>query len=411
MDHHDSSHEPLGCQRAEFTLPDEVHYFDCAFMAPLLLRVESAAIGALIRNRVPRFGPRDFFSEADLARQLFAKLINCPDPQRIALVPSVSYGLATAARNLQLQAGQNIVVAGGQFPSNVYVWRRLAERTGCVVRTVRAPESLANRAQAWSNCLVDAIDGATGVVALGTIDWSDGTPFELEAIGERARTVGAAFVLDAIQSVGAAPFDLQRVQPDALVCGAYKWLLGPMGIGLAYLGPRFEGGEPLEETWLGRVGSRDFTQLDRLSEDCEPGAIRYDMGGRAQFILLPMLNAALQQLLLWQPRRIQEYCTRLVVPLVTAARDLGFETMTELDRSSHLFALRPPTRTDAARLQAGLAERNVFTSLRAGSLRISPHVYNDERDVVRLIEGLRDLTTSNRPQRLQGKATAARRGR
>ena len=399
MEHHDGSHEPLGCQRAEFTLPDDVHYLDCAFMAPLLLRVESAAIGALIRNRVPsRLGSQDFFSEADLARQLFAKLINCPEPQRIALVPSVSYGLATAARNLHLQPGQNIVVAGGQFPSNVYVWRRLAERTGCVVRTVDAPESLADRAQAWSNRLLDAIDGATGVVALGTIDWSDGTPFELEAIGERARAVGAAFVLDAIQSVGAAPFDLQRVQPDALVCGGYKWLLGPMGIGLAYLGSRFEGGEPLEETWLGRVGSRDFTQLDQLSDDYEQGAIRYDMGGRAQFMLLPMLNAALQQLLVWQPRRIQEYCARLAISLVTAARDLGFETTTELDRSNHLFALRPPPGIDPARLRAGLAERNVFVSLRAGGLRISPHVYNDERDVVRLIEGLRDLTASTRPQ-------------
>ncbi|MGH7514154.1 MAG: aminotransferase class V-fold PLP-dependent enzyme [Gemmatimonadales bacterium] len=385
--------QPLACQRSAFTLPRSIHYFDCAFIAPLTRGVEEAGTLAIHRGRLPHtLGHADFFHEANRARRRFARLVGASEPERVAVIPSVSYGLAVAARNLRPRSTQNIVVAGGQFPSNLYIWRRLADQVGCTLRIVKAPATPEHRAPEWTGRLVDAIDTATAVVALGTIHWRDGSRFDLEAIGRRARTVGAAFVLDGIQSLGALPFDLDRVQPDVVVCGAYKWLLGPMGIGLAWFGPRFDGGEPLEETWLGRLpAGDDFSALGDDPGEYQPGALRYDMGGRAQFILLPMLNAALDQLLDWGPERIQAYCSSLASALITGARELGYTAAGELSRCSHLFALRAPTGMDLTRLAAHLRQRGVFVSARGDFIRVSPHVYNDEADVGALLEGLRDF--------------------
>jgi selenocysteine lyase/cysteine desulfurase len=383
---------PLGCQRDLFSLPSHIAYFNGAFLAPLMRPVEEAAIRALFRLRDPsRLGATDFFREADRVRALFAQLVGCDRPERIAVVPSVSYGLAVAARNVQLAPGQSVVVCEGQFPSNVHVWRRLCAARSGTLRRVPLPEGLGRRADRWTENVIEAIDSTTAAVAVGSVDWSDGTLLDLEAIGRRARQVGAAFIVDGIQSVGVVPFDVRRVQPDALVCASYKWLHGPMGVGLAYFSSRFDGGEPLEETWLGRSDSDDLSRLDVSEGDYRAGAARYDMGGRAQFVLLPMLAAALEQLLAWEPARIGRYCVGLLAPLVHQAERLGFRAAHPSQRSPHLFALHPPAGTDLGRLCAALADASIIVSNRRGAIRVSAHLYNDEQDVGRLVAALGSL--------------------
>jgi selenocysteine lyase/cysteine desulfurase len=118
-------------------------------------------------------------------------------------------------------------------------------------------------------------------------------------------------VVDGTQSVGALPFDVRRVRPDALIVASYKWMMGPYSLGLAYYGERFDGGVPLEETWMGRKGSEDFSALVDYVDDYQPGALRYDVGERSNFALMPMLTAALELLLAWKPRRT---CRRTAPP-------------------------------------------------------------------------------------------------
>ncbi|HYR07864.1 MAG TPA: aminotransferase class V-fold PLP-dependent enzyme, partial [Longimicrobium sp.] len=252
----------LSSQRHLFSLPEGEHYLNTAYLSPLARPVEEAGIAALLRRRDPTsIRASDFFTDADRARALFARLVNAPDPSRVALVPAVSYGMATVAKNLSLRAGQNVVVAHAQFPSNVYPWRRLCADTGARMRAVEPPAGSPRRGEEWNARLLEAIDGDTALVALGNVHWADGTRFDLERIGARAREVGAMFIVDATQSVGAMPFDLQRIQPDALVCATYKTMMGPYGLGVAWYGPRFDDARPLEETWLGRLGSEDFAGL------------------------------------------------------------------------------------------------------------------------------------------------------
>jgi selenocysteine lyase/cysteine desulfurase len=302
----------------------------------------------------------------------------------------VSYGIATAARNTPLARGQNIVVCAEQFPSNIYTWRRAARKSGAELRVVAAPDRENGRGVEWNARVLESIDVHTAIVSLPHVHWTDGTRFDLVTIGRRARGVGAALIIDGTQSVGALPIDVHEIQPDALVCAGYKWLLGPYSIGAAYFGPRYDDGEPIEENWIARRDSEDFQRLVDYQDEYAPGAIRYDVGERSNFILLPMFVAALRMILELTPERIQQYCRRLVAKPIERARELGFLVEEEGSRGAHLFGLRTPPGLDLKRLNHALQDRKVFVSLRSSALRVSPNVYNDEADLDALMEVLNE---------------------
>ncbi len=381
----------LGCQRSEFSLPPDLHYLNCAYMSPLPRVVEEAGIQGMIRKRNPSaLAQEDFFEESQEARRLFAELVNVPDPSSVAIVPSVSYGISAVARNTPLVAGQNVVLLEEQFPGNVYAWLRLAGEEGAEVRMVGpGVGGGSGRGRRWNQSILEAIDRDTGVVAMAPVHWTDGTWFDLKTIGARARDVGASFVLDGTQAVGAMPFDVQALQPDALIVASYKWLLGPYSMGLAYFGPRYRDGVPLEETWIAREGSQDFRALVDYQDRYQPGAIRFDVGERSNFILVPMVVAALRLLLDWGPGRIQAYTSGLSRELLTGAAALGYTVEEDLYRVGHIFGIRTPEGLSMPRLSEALRNEGVSASLRGSALRVSPHLYNDSRDVDALRRALR----------------------
>jgi selenocysteine lyase/cysteine desulfurase len=379
---------PLVCQSAAFSLPPDVHYLNCAYMGPLPRTSQDAGIAAIARKANPStIAPADFFSEAWEVRRLFAELINTDDASRIAIIPAVSYGLATVARNTPTVAGQNIVVVGEDFPSSIYTWRRVAKQSSVELRVVAAPPGTQRGAQ-WSEQILEAIDRNTAVVALPHVHWADGTRFDLASIGRAAHNVGAALIVDGTQSVGALPFDVKEIQPDALICAGYKWLLGPYSIAIAYFGPRYDGGAPIEENWIARKGSEDFQRLVDYEDEYAPGAVRYDGGERSNFILLPMFIAALRLILELTPQRIQQYCERLTKAPIERAQGLGFVTEDAQWRGAHLFGLRAPARIDLKRLHQALQAHKVAASLRGSALRVSPNVYNNEHDLDALVHVL-----------------------
>ena len=368
--------------RDRFSLPAGLHYLNGAYMSPLSKAVVEAGLEGVRRQAAPfEVRPADFFAACDRARGLFARLIGAGDPQRIAIIPSTSYGMAQAARNTPLARGQNVVMVHQEFPSNMYVWRRRCTESGAQLRVVSPPTEGPGREEAWSAAVTEAIDEGTAVVSLSSVHWTDGTRFDLEGIGERARRAGAALLVDGTQSVGAMPFDLARVRPDALICAAYKWLTGPYSIGLAYFGERYDDGVPIEDTWMVRRGSDDFPGLVNYTDEYRPGAIRYDVGETSNFVLVPMLLAALTQVLEWGPDRIQEHGRGLTDSLVAELREAGFRIAADGWRGAHLMGLRLPAGTDPDAVQANLRERNVHVSVRGSSVRVSVHLYNDREDV------------------------------
>jgi selenocysteine lyase/cysteine desulfurase len=371
--------------RALFEIPDDVSYLNCASMSPQLRAVTAAGIDAVHAKASPwTMSASDWFAGAETLRALFARIVGA-DAESIALVPSASYGIATAAANVPVRAGQSMLVLDREFPSNVYAWRELARRTGARVRTItREP------GQSWTDALLAALaEGDVAVVATPACHWTDGTLVDLERVGAAARAAGAALVVDASQAAGAHPIDVAAIQPDFLVAVGYKWLLGPYSLGYLYVAPKWrERGTPIEQTWMARAGSEDFARLVEYTDDFRDGARRFDMGEFSEFILLPMAAAALEQVLAWGIEHVARGIGALTDRIAREAVALGCTVPDAGDRVRHMLGVRLPGAMPPD-LAERLAAQNVHVSVRGDVIRVSPHLYNDERDVERLMTAVR----------------------
>ena len=372
----------LGDQRELFEIPEEIAYLNCAYMSPQLRSVREIGERAVARKSRPwEITPDDFFEDAEKARALFARLV-AAEADGVALIPSVSYGVAVAATNVGVSEGQEILILEDQFPSNVYAWRELARRSGAELLTVPRPTD-----HDWTPAILELLGENTAVVALPNCHWTDGSLVDLARVGERAREVGAAFVVDGIQSLGAYPFDVAEVLPDFLITSAYKWLLGPYGFGFMFVGENYREGTPIEHNWINRRGSEDFSRLVNYQDAFQPGARRYDVGERSNFVLLPMASEALRQLLDWGIENVAETIGGLTDLIQAEAEEHGIEAVPAKRRVRHMIGLRLGARVPED-LAVRLAEENVFVSVRGESVRVSPHLYNTAQDVDRLFAAL-----------------------
>ncbi len=374
-------------QRHLFDIPDDVAFFNAGYMSPLPKASAAAGEAALRRKSTPwMLTPEDFFTETNTFRSLAARLIEA-DTNDVAIIPSASYGLAIAAKNIPLQSGAEILVLEDQFPSNIYCWQRVALEKGAVIKTVPVPQN-----RDWTDAVLSAITNNTAVAALPHNHWADGGLLDLIRIREALDTVGAKLVLDTTQSLGAMPLSVKRVRPDFLVAAAYKWLMCPYSTGFMYVAPEFQNGTPIEENWLNRKGSEDFAGLVNYKEDYQPGAIRFDMGERANFGLIPAAIASLQQLLDWGVENIQATLKKRNSEIMNALSDTDITAIPDQLRAGHFLGLE---------YEAGfpddilgrLAAQKIYASKRGNSLRITPHLYNNNQDFERLTEALKQILT------------------
>lgn len=380
----------MNCQRKKFNLNRKFAYLNCAYMAPLLKKVEKAGISGIKAKRQPnKVGADDFFKDTNTIRHLYSDLINNPEPNRIVMIPSVSYGIGNVVNNLELNKGENVVLTEGQFPSNVYPWKNLCDKNEAEIKLISAPDTTSKRGEQWNEKLLDSINAKTKAVSLGHVHWADGTLFQLAAIRKKCDEVGAALIIDGTQSIGAYPFDIQEIKPDAVIVAGYKWLLGPYTSGMAYYGPRFDQGEPIEQNWINRLDSADFANLVNYQDEYEPGSLRYGMGQQSNFIANPMLIAAIKQIRLWGVQSIQDYCKTLIEPLLSEVREMNLFVEEDEARGSHLFGIRFP-KDKMENLAKSLKNNRVSVSIRGEYIRVSPHVYNDEKDINKFIRSLKE---------------------
>lgn len=372
--------------RALFAVPDAVTYLNSASLGPRLHVVNEAGHAAVESMAAPwKIRTSDWFDDARRLRALFASLIGAP-ADCVALVPSVSYGIALAARNVRVESGDNIVVIDQEYPSNYYSWQRLARERGAEIRT-----AVARSGTNLTDAIVSAIDRGTAVVAVSNCHWTNGALIDLARVNAAARRHDAALVVDASQSLGAWPFDIAEVRPDFLVTVGYKWLLGPYGLGYMYVAERWHAnGTPLEESWLNRRGADNFATLADYTAAYQPGAQRFNQGESAQFYLLPMAIAALTQIAQWTPARIQQQLSEWTSELSSRAPALGLACPQPAQRVGHMIGLTARD-TLPADLFSALAARDVYVGARGNNIRVSPHLHSTAADLERLVATLQEL--------------------
>lgn len=376
----------LSNQKHLFSLSDSVSYLNGAYMSPQLKSVESIGIESLRRkNRPYTITAEDFFSGPELLKKRFGTLTEIADPQNIAIIPSVSYGIATVANNIRLNKGEEILLIEEQFPSNVYTWKRVAEKYKATLKIVAPPKDFKERGKNWNKAILDAINTRTAVVAMPHVHWADGTLFDLKNIREKTNTVRSLLVIDGTQSVGALPFSVKELRPDALVCGGYKWLLGPYSLGVAYYSDTFNDGVPIEDSWMNRLHSEDFSGLTKYQDRFRPKAGRYSMGESSNFTLVPMLIKAIEQLLEWKPENIQDYCAAISESAIERLREKNCFVENGKYRANHLFGIYLPKEMDVETIKQRLIDHNIFVSYRGQAIRVACNVYNTETDFNKLL--------------------------
>lgn len=364
-----------------FQLPEEIHYFNHAYMAPLPEPVERAGIDGVRFKREPwKVVPEDFFQTAQTVRQKFAGLVNCAGHE-VAIIPSASYGLSAACQNVDPALGNHAITVAQEFPSGYYAVQRWCRKNAKTLKVI-TPLSLGeNKSKLWNDQLLEAINRDTAMVVLSSIHWTDGTCFDLEAIGKRCLETNTAFIVDGTQSVGAMPINLQNVHLDALVCAAYKWLCGPYSSALAYYGERFHRGEPLEISYLNKEGAVHFHKLIEYTDVYEKGAARFNMGEFSQFIHLPMLAASLDVVQSCDPQNIQQWGYQLTSSMVNNLKERGCIIGDAAGRGAHILGIGLPEGNNIEAIIQELKQHHFFVSRRGNSLRLSIHLYNTKEEV------------------------------
>jgi selenocysteine lyase/cysteine desulfurase len=365
-----------------FLLEDGITYLNCANMSPMLKAVQEAGLKALDIRATPwKLSSEDWFANAEILRGLAARIFQTDD-NSIALIPSASYGIAVAAKNLKPKEGKEIILLDQQFPSNYYAWEQLAREKNLNVVIVKR-----DKRKNLTDRIVETITTNTGIVAIPNCHWIDGTWIDLQKVSDAAKAAGSYLVLDLSQSLGALPIDIERIQPDFAVSVGYKWLLGPYSLGYLYASKQWqETGEPLEYSWLIKKGSDDFAALTNYATDYRAGARRFDMGEYPQLNTLPMAIAALEQILRWEVDSIQTELKKLTDKIVDYKNKKGLSEGSDIS-AGHLTSI-PVEAAKVNILKERLQDNKVIISFRGASVRVSPYLYNDVGDVDRLLSCL-----------------------
>jgi selenocysteine lyase/cysteine desulfurase len=382
----------LPSQRALFDIPNDVCFLNAASYSPLPLVALEAGRRAVGRKGRPWLIDQEFASsQYERTRRAAARLINA-DPEDIALISSVGYGVAAAAKIVPIASGSRVLVLQDDHSSPVLEWMTRASVGSFTVETVRRPGN-----GDWTEAVLTAIERTSAapiaIVSISSVHWSDGGAVDLGLVAPAIRARGAALLVDATHSAGIIDLDVHKLDPDFVVFPTYKWLLGPYGRAFLFVAKRHQGGIPLEQTSYGRRAVRAEQDIYLSDIGYVGGARRFDMGERDHFISMEIASIGIEMMAEWGSHAIAERLAMLTGRLAAGLCDETVAVPEARVRAPHILSLgfrdgMPKELTN------NLTIENIHVASRLGRMRISPHVYNDESDVDRFIEAFHRLMPS-----------------
>ncbi len=371
--------------RQEWFEIEDATYLNLASQSPMpkvSIRAVQAALEA-IKNPHHK-DDSTFFEVPNRIRTSLAKLIGAR-PEEIALTSGASAGVAAVAYALTWKPGDEVITAKGEFPLQYTAWKPMEEREGLKLKIVSPRERFLT-----ADDLISAMTLRTRLVSVSMVRFDDGSLLDVARVAEVCHKQGALLLLDASQGCGAMPMDVHQLGADFLVCAGYKWLLGPFGTGFFWIkSEHIATARPAPFYWMAVAGSHNFSELNFDDPRPGPNARRWDAPEWASYFNfnLVAMDTSVELVSRIGPERVAAHNGKLI--------DFLFERLPK-DRcvpASPLDAAhRGPYGCIAARsrektteLYQRLRKENVIVSLREGNIRVSPHLYNTERDIDRLI--------------------------
>jgi selenocysteine lyase/cysteine desulfurase len=379
----------MDSQRALFDVPREIAYLNAASWSPLPRASQEAGRAAVGRKGKPWTLAPDFAaSQHERARAAAAALIGAA-PEDVAIISSVGYGVATAAKLVDVAPGSRVLTIENDHSSPVLEWEVRAARGDFVVETVPRPAD-----GDWTNAILAAIErpGAQplSIASFSNIHWSDGGMVDLGRVAGALRRQAALLLVDATHAVGVLEIDVKALDPDFLIFPTYKWVVGPYGRAFIYVAKRHQDGVPLEQTSHGRRAVIATAPVYMSDKRYAAGARRFDMGERDHFVSLEMASIGMEMMARWGSEAIIGRLAMLTERLAAGIADCGVTLPDPKLRAPHILSVSFPNGMPDGLVQ-GLEADRVYVAPRLGRLRISPHVYNDEEDVDHFIASFRRL--------------------
>ena len=368
--------------RREFPDFSPAVYLNCAYQGPFpRSTVESIQLATDLKCHPERLEPHHYFDMPKRVRARLARLMGAAAGE-IALTHCATQGIGIVAAGLDFRPGDEVVVASTNFPANLLTWLHLRRR-GVRVLVLRPRDGCLH-----SSDVAAAMNSRTRVLALDWVSYISGARIDLAQFAEIAHRHGALFVVDGTQGVGAVELNVHNVPVDALAAAAYKWLLGPYDSGFVYLNEKIQGLLDLPVVnWFSVEGSEKFDDLPVDQFTLPKAARTFDAPGTTNFLNLYALEASLDFVERAGVRTVQRHCTRLLDTLAEGLRASGYtcSAAAQAEYRSTILSFRAESPEATATVYERLKADHIAVSLRHGMIRVSPYLYNDENDILRLL--------------------------
>jgi cysteine desulfurase / selenocysteine lyase len=374
---------PRADWREEWFEIEDATYLNLASQSPLPKVSVRAVQAALEWKKFPhRIPDSAYFEIPNRIRASIAKLIG-GKPEEVALTTGASTGIAAVAYGLTWRAGDEILTGRAEFPLQYATWRPMEAREGVALRVVAPRDRFLS-----ADDFISAMTPRTRLVSASLVRFDNGALLDAARISAACHAQGALLLLDVSQCCGALPMSIAELGADFLICAGYKWLLSPYGTGFFWAkSEHIANMRPGPFYFMAMEGAEDFSALSNENPKASSAARRWDMAETANYFNLAGMDASVEFVLRARPETVAAHNRKLIDFLYKRLpKDRCVPTSpTDAARRGPYgcFAARTPEKTTA--LYEKLRKENVITSLREGNIRVSPHLYNTERDIDRLI--------------------------
>ena len=359
--------------RLEFPVTGKYIYLDHAGVAPISLRVKTAIKKFLAESAEGGSFHYPVWAERIVEiRRACAQLINA-GPDEIAFVKSTSHGLSIVAQGLDWKPGDNVLIYEKEFPSNIYPWLNLRSK-GVEVRTIPSRDG-----RILFEDITRLISSRTRLLAISSVQFSNGFRIDLEKVGSLCRDKQVLLCVDAIQSLGMVPMDVKAFHIDFLSADAHKWLLGPEGIGIFYCSNGLAG--RLSPPLIGWKSVRNELAFDRPEFLLKTNCLRFEEGSM-NLLGIFGLGAALDLLFEVGIEQIEQRVLDLGDLILQEAEKRGYRALTPVARHERGGNITVSGDFDPARVRDALREKRIMVNARGGGIRVSPHFYNIEEEII-----------------------------
>ena len=373
--------------RKLFPVTEKYIYLDHAGVAPVnLMALREAASFMESATQNAEFDYNMWTERVEEVRADFAELLSS-NPDEIAFVRNTSHGISLVASGIDWKEGDSVIVYEKTFPSNIYPWLNL-ESKGVKVKFIKSDNPFFTLSE-----IENLVDSSTRLISLCSVEFTNSYRIDLGSVGKFCREKGIYFFVDAIQTLGVFPIDVNKMNIDFLAADGHKWLLSPEGTGIFFCSSRVV--NELNPSLLGWKSIINEFEYETVDFNIKPNALKFEEGS------LPILNilalgASLKLLNKIGINNVRKEIQRLGDLVIKLATESGFQLNSPLNRESRGGAVVFSGDFDPDEIKEKLGEKNIMVKTRGGGLRVAPHIYNTDEEVITLFNEIDELLKGNK---------------